>query len=42
MATFYFIFNIKVSHEHYLTFDLHLLIVVWAESSNNFEKLRKL
>ena len=29
-------------HEHYLSSDLHFLIVVWAESLNNIEKLRKL
>ena len=36
------IFNINVCHEHYLSFDLRFLIVAWAESVNNIEKLRKL
>ena len=29
-------------HEHYFSSDLNFLIVVWAESLNNIEKLRKL
>ena len=29
-------------HGYYLSSDLHFLIVVWAESLNNIEKLRKL
>ena len=38
------ILKINVSHERYLSTDLHFLIaiVVWGESLNNFENLKKL
>jgi len=38
------IFKINVSHERYLSIDLHFLItiVVWGESLNNFENFKKL
>ena len=38
------IFKISVSHERYLSIDLHFLIAtaVWEESLNNFENFKKL